>query len=87
MIEPESLLVTLVKLVSLIPIPPTPLKRGRGRPHTYPDRLFLQALVILIIRHLITIHELLSVLAQPTPEMQTLRNVLSIDGRFPTRRT
>ena len=52
-----------------------PRRARRGRPPTYPDRLFLQALVIMIVRHLHTVHELLSVLAQPTPEMQTLRSL------------
>jgi len=47
----------------------------------------LKALVIMIIRHLHTVHELLSVLDQPTPEMQTLRTLLTIDGRYPSRRT
>ena len=42
MIEHETLLVTLVKLVSRIPVPPPPPTRGRGRPRTYPERLFLQ---------------------------------------------
>ena len=87
MIVHETLLVTLVKLVERIPALPSPVRRGRGRPPTYPDRLFLQALVIMIVRHLHTVHALLSVLAQPTPEMQTLRAVLTGDGRFPTRRT
>jgi Transposase DDE domain len=87
MIEQETLLVSLVRLVSRIPVPPPAPKRGRGRPKTYPDRLFLQALVIMIVRHLHTPYELLSVLAQPTAEMQMLRELLSCDGRFPTRRT
>jgi hypothetical protein len=87
MIVHETLLVTLVKLAGQVPVPPTPATRGRGRPPTYPDRLFLQALVMMIVRHLHTVHALLSVLAQPTPEMQTLRALLTVDGRFPTRRT
>ena len=37
----------------------------------------------MIVRHLHTVHALLSVLAQPTPEMQTLRALLTVDGRFP----
>ena len=32
MIEHETQLVMLVKLVSRIPVPPPPAKRGRGRP-------------------------------------------------------
>jgi hypothetical protein len=87
MIEHETLLVTLVKLVSRIPVPPPPATRGRGCPRTYPDRLFLQALVIMIVRHLHTVHALLGVLAQPTAEMHTLRGLLTVDGRFPARRT
>jgi hypothetical protein len=87
MIEQDTLLVTLVKLVGRMPSPQPPRRHRRGRPPTYPDRLFLQALVIMIVRHLHTVHALLSVLAQPTREMQTLRAVLTVDGRFPTRRT
>lgn len=87
MILQESLLVTLVKLVDRIPMPPEPLKKERGRPKTYPDRLFLKALVIMIVRHLHRVHELLSVLEQPTLEMQKLRNLLCENGHYPTRRT
>lgn len=83
----DSLLVTLVKLVDLIPMPPPPVKRGRGRPKFYPDRLFLKSLVIMIVRHLHNVHELLSVLEQPTAEMQTLRALLTEKGRYPSRRT
>ncbi len=35
MIGQESLLVTLVRLVNRLPLPPSPLKRRRGRPKTY----------------------------------------------------
>jgi hypothetical protein len=87
MIEHDTRLVTLVKLAGQVPSPPPPARRRRGRPPRYPDRLFLQALVIMIVRHLHTVHALLSVLAQPTPEMRTLRAVLAVDGRFPARRT
>jgi hypothetical protein len=87
MIGEESLLVTLVRLVERLAVPPAPTKPGRGRPKTYPDQLFLKALVIMIVRHLHTVHELLSVVEQPTPEMRTLRTLLTLDGQFPTRRT
>jgi len=86
MIPQESLLVTLVKLVERIPMPP-PAKRGRGRPRLYPDRLFLKALVIMIVRHLHKVHELLAVLQEPTAEMTTLRARLMEAGRYPSRRT
>ena len=48
-------------------------KPERGRPKVYPDRLFLKVLVIMIVRDLHNVHELLSVLAQPTAEMRRLR--------------
>jgi hypothetical protein len=86
MIPQESLLVTLVNLADGIPMP-LPPKRGRGRPRYYPDRLFLKALVIMIVRHLHKVNELLSVLEQPTAEMQALRGLLTEGGRYPTRRT
>ena len=87
MIRQASLLVKLVVLVDRIPTPPPPAKRGRGRPNFYDDRLFLKALVIMIVRHLHTVHELLGVLSQPTPEMKILRGMLTQQGRYPSRRT
>jgi plasmid stabilization system protein ParE len=87
MISQGTLLVTLVKLVDCLPMPATPAKRGRGHPKVYTDRLFLKALVIMIVRHFHTVHELLAVLAQPTAEMQELRSLLSEQERFPSRRT
>src|SRR5438067_13530650 len=87
MVFQDSLLVTLVQLVDRVPMPTPPTKRGRGHPKVYPDRLFLKALVIMIVRHLHTVHELRSVLDQPTAEMQTLRNLLTIEGQYPARRT
>lgn len=41
----------------------------------------------MIVRHLHQVHELLSVLDQPTEEMRTLRRLLTHNGRYPTRRT
>jgi hypothetical protein len=86
MIGQETVLVTLVRLIDRLPVPPPP-KRRRGRPKTFPESLFLKALVIMIVRHLHTVYELLSVLEQHTTEMQTLRTLLTVDGQFPTRRT
>jgi hypothetical protein len=60
---------------------------GEDIPWVILDRLFLKALAIMIVRHLHKVHELLSVLAQPTAEMATLRTLLSEQGRFTTRRT
>ena len=85
MVLQDSLLVTLVTLVDRLPMPALPDKRGR--PLFYPDRLFLKALVIMIVRHLHKIHELLTVLDQPTAEMSASRTMLTLDGHFPSRRT
>jgi len=87
MIEHDTLLVTLGKLVGRVPSLPPPAMRRRARPPRYPDQLFLQALVMMIVQHLHTVHALLSVWAQPTPAMQTRRALLTVEGRFPTRRT
>ena len=87
MISQDSLLVTLVKLVDRLPRVAEAAKRGRGRPQFYSDHLFLKALVIMIVRHLHTVHELLAVLAQPTVEMTILRELVSEQGRSPSRRT
>jgi hypothetical protein len=87
MIWHDGLLVTLVKLLDRVPAPPPPAKLGPGRPRVYTDRLFLKALLIMIVRHLHTVTGLPGVLAQPTPEMQLLRVLLSQEGKFPSRRT
>jgi hypothetical protein len=87
MIPHDTLLVTLVRLVDRLPRPAPPRQRGRGRPRFYADTLFLKALVIMIVRHLPTPGALLAVLEQPTAEMQQLRTLLTVDGRFPARRT
>ena len=88
MLPQESLLVILVKLIGCIPMPAAPARRPRGRPKVYADQLFLKALVIMIVRHLHTVHGLLAVLAQPTADMSRLRQLLTDDrGRFPSRRT
>jgi hypothetical protein len=41
----------------------------------------------MIVRNLHKVHELLTVLEQPTPEMQKLRSLLTQDVCFPSRRT
>lgn len=87
MVSQDSLLVTLVKLVDRLPMPAPAAKRGRGHPKVFSDRLFLQALVTMIVRHLHKINELLSVVAQPTAEIATLRALLQEQGSFPTSRT
>jgi hypothetical protein len=86
MIGQSSLLVILVQLIDRVPVVPS-ARRGPGRPKVYADQLFLKAVVIMVVRHLHTVHELLTVLAQPTLEMRELRQLLTINGQFPTRRT
>ena len=84
----DSLLVALLRLIDQIPAPPTPAQRRRGRPCVYADRLFLKAVVIMVVKGLPRVGTLLTVLAEPTPAMTRLRTLLTDDqGRFPTRRT
>jgi hypothetical protein len=80
-----SRLLHLVHLVDELPQPPAPTRRGR--PVVFPDRLFYQALVIMVLKRLPTVHSLLAVLAQDTPEIGALRRALRQAGRFPSRRT
>lgn len=54
MVDNASLLIALVQLIDVIPPPPPP-PTGRVRPKVYSDRLFLKALVIMIVRHLSTV--------------------------------
>ncbi len=90
MIAQDTVLVQLVRLVDRVPAPPPPKRRPRGRPIVYTDRLFLKALLIMLVRrlHKVKVGELLAVLEEPTPEkMRSLRGLLSERGRFPSRRT
>jgi hypothetical protein len=86
MIYQDSVLVQLIRLVERIPSPPPP-RRRRGRPIVYSEKLFLKALVIMIVRRLHRVGELLAVLDEPTSEMSMVRESLSEEGRFPSRRT
>ena len=85
MVPEPSLLVKLVLLVDRIPLPPS--RPRRGRPAVYSDRLFLKALVIMIVKRLPRVHTLLAILDEPTPEMRRLRGLLTERGRYPSRRT
>jgi hypothetical protein len=84
MVPQMSLVVVLVDLIDAIPNPV--MARKPARPPTYPDRLFPKALVIMLVRDVQTVEGLLALLDQPTPEMQALRERLTCDGRFPSRR-
>ena len=83
----DTVLVQLIRLVERIPNPPPPPRRRRGRPTFYSEKLFLKALVIMIVRRLHRVGELLAVLDEPTPEMRMVRELLREEGRFPSRRT
>lgn len=87
MIGQDRVLVQLLRLVDRIPIPPAPARLPRGRPVVYSERLFLKALVIMIVRRLHKVGELLAVLDEPAPQMRLVREILSERGRFPSRRT
>lgn len=86
MITQDSVVVQLIRLVERIPSPPPPPRR-RGRPILYSEKLFLKALVIMIVRRLHRGGELLALLNEPTPEMRMVRELLCQKGRFPSRRT
>jgi Transposase DDE domain len=85
MVPEPSPLVLLVALLDRVPSPPAPARRGR--PPVYPDRLFVKALVVMVLKQLPTVHALLAVLAEDTAEMRRLRALLTEGGRFPARRT
>lgn len=83
MVAETAVLVALLGLIDRIPMPSPAC--SRGRPKTYSDRLFLKALVIMVVRHLPKVCSLLAVLEEP--KMQPLRDLLVENGRYPTRRT
>ena len=87
MLTHGSILVSLLWLVEQIPTPPLPVKRQRGRQEFYSDKLFVKALLVMIIRRLYTAYALLSFLAQDDPVAQQMRPLLTEHGRCPTRRT
>jgi Transposase DDE domain len=87
MLAERRILVSLLSLVEHLPSPPPPQKRKRGRQETYSDKLFIKALIVMIIRRLYTAYALLDFLAQPDPLAQQVRSLLTQDGACPSRRT
>ncbi len=69
MIAQGSVLVQLVRLLDCAPAPTSTRHPRRGRPTTYPDGLFLKALVVMALKRLHRVGELLAVLREPAPEM------------------
>lgn len=86
MVPLDSVLVALVLLVDRLPLPPAVCHR-RGHPTVYSDRLFLKALVVMVLKGTPTVHAFVAMLEQPTGEMARVRDLLSERGRFPSRRT
>ena len=87
MVHQDSLLVTLLHQVDRLPTPAEPVQVKRGRPKVYADRVFLKALLVMIVRHFSKVHEFYTALQQPTREMLELQTLLSVNGHFPSRRT
>ena len=87
MITQDSVLVQLIHLVDQIPTPQPPPRRPRGRPVFYSEKLFMKALVIMILRRLHNMGELLAVLEEESAQMREVRQLLFEGGRFPSRRT
>jgi len=87
MLQENTILVRLVMMIDATPQPPAPLKRGRGKPKRYSEKLILKALVIMIIRRLYSAYALLTFLEQDDPVIKQLRALLYEDGQFPSRRT
>src|SRR5215468_2250729 len=87
MLTHGSILVSLLWLVEQIPTTPPPVKRQRGRQEFYSDKLFVKALIVMIIRRLYTAYALLNFLEQADPVAQQIRPLLTEHGRCPTRRT
>jgi hypothetical protein len=85
MVPHGSVLLALVDLIDVIPVPAEAARTGR--PPVYSDRLFLKALVVMLVRDVSTVGGLLAILEQPTAEMQALRSRFTAQGRFPSRRT
>jgi hypothetical protein len=83
MVSQTPLLLRLLALVDELPVASTAARRGR--PCRYSERLFLKAVIVMVVRHLPTVHALVAVLDQP--EMAVVRAALSEHGQYPTRRT
>lgn len=88
MIPDKLPLVTLLRLLSQAPDPkPNPAKRGRGQINFYPDRLFIMGAVVMLVKDVHSVNGLLTMLQEPTAEMQSVRHLLHFGSHFPSQRT
>lgn len=89
MVQAEALLVTLLKRVDWLPhTQATQVERQkRGHPKVYSDRLIIKALLLMIIRRLYSATSLLNFLEQESALTGQLRELLTENGHFPSRRT
>jgi hypothetical protein len=88
MILQDTVLVQPLRLVDLVPTPPPTSAPPSRTALVYSERLFLKALVVMIVRRLHKAGELLAVLAEPTPGMRLVRRLLSEERvPLPSRRT
>ena len=76
MIYQDSVLVQLIRLVDQIPTPQPPPRCPRGRPIFYSEKLFMKAVVIMIVRRLHKVGELLAVLEEESAQMREVRRLL-----------
>ena len=85
MVPQSSLLLALVDLIEVIPSPsePGPVWNARRSSAVYSDRLFLKALVIMLVRNVSTVSGLIAILEQPTWEMAALRGAADRARPFP----
>ena len=80
MILQDTVLVQPLRLVDLVPTPPPTSAPPSRTALVYSERLFLKALVVMIVRRLHKAGELLAVLAEPTPGMRLVRRLLADRG-------
>jgi len=83
----EDALSLLLALIDNMALPDKQQKTTAGRKQQYFDRLFLKAAVIMSMKRLNKVFELLTVINEPTRQMQRLRECLTEQEKMPTRRT
>lgn len=87
-IQQESVLVMVLAQVDRLPEEAFPaLQAGKGYGRIYPERLFVKAALVMLVQHWPKVQEFYEALQQPVGAMQRLRELLSVHGRFPSRRT